>query len=137
MSVDINKLNFSSDHPIDKIVTTGTVSVTNDGSSGDYQTAKIVSSSIANPYGKKAFVRARWSVNGTDYNSLHTHLLYSFVVSGVATLKGLKAALSIGVSDSTITFRTANGLHGNVPAPPTFTPTSQTFTIDYAVFEAE
>lgn len=137
MTVDVNKLAYSSEYPIDKIVSTGTVSVVNDGSSGDYQAAKIVSSSIANPYGKKCFVRAVYSINGTDFNSIQSHLLYSFVVSGVTTLQGLKAAVSIGCSNSTVTFRTANGFHGNVPAPPAFTPTSLTFTIKYALFEVE
>lgn len=149
MTIDRTKLAYSSEDPIDKIVSTGTITVVNDGAtSPTYQKAKIVTSTITNPYGKKCFVRARWSVDGTNKNSLHTHLVYTFVVSTVpgdpghpasATLNGLKAAVSIGVSNSTIYFRTANGLHGNVSGTttPSYTPTSQTFTIDYALYEIE
>src|SRR5690349_5938885 len=104
MTVDLTKLNFYSLDPIDKVVSTDTVQVVNDGNTGTlYQSAKVVESTIANPYGRKAFVRAKWSVDGSGSNSLQTHLIYSFTVSTVpgdpghpssTTLSGLKGAVS-------------------------------------------
>ena len=144
MTVDITKLAYSSEYPIDKVVATETVSVVNDGATSDPQTAKIVSSSITNPYGSKCFVRAKWSVDGgTTYNSLDSRLHYTFsytitTIPVTNTFSGLKAAVVIGVSNSTITFRTANGFHGNVSddgVTVSYTPTSLTFDIKYALYE--
>ena len=141
---DLDFLSFLSVHPIDKIVTSGTTSIVNSGATTQApQTAFIVSSSIANPYGRAAFVRAVFSVDGgASYQSLDSQLTYTFNLTvtppGITvTLSGLQAAMSIGVSDSIITFVTANGYHGNVTdtGTYTYTPISQTFDIKYAVFE--
>ena len=144
MAVDLDKLNFHSSYPIDKIVAEGTVSVVNDGASSHPQDAKIATTTIDNPYGSAVFARAVFSVDGTNYNSLSAHLLYTFslTVPGpfTVTLSGLKAACSVGVSDSTVYFRTTNGLHGNVTDTGVsyiYTPTQQIFTIKYALFEKE
>lgn len=140
----ITGLDFLSTDPIDKIVQQGTVTVTNDGATNQApQTSKIVESTVTNNYGKAVFCRYMWSVDGTNYNGADTHLVYSYTLTnggGSSTLGGLKAAVSVGVSASTITFRTANGLHGNVSddgVTYTYTPTSQTFTIKYALFEID
>ena len=140
MSADVNKLAFSSEYPIDKIVASGTVQVVNDGAtSNSPQTAKIVTSTITNPYGKKCFARAIFSVDGTNFSPLTSHLVYTFTLNpGSVILSGLKAGCSVGVSTLSIFFRTANGFHGNASlsgATYTYTPTSLTFTIKYALFE--
>lgn len=145
MAVDVTKLNFYSGHVIDKVVQTGTITIINDGNTGtNYQQAKIVTDTVVNSYGRKVFARARWSVSGSSNNSLSNHVVYTFTITTpgptVATLSGLKAALSIGVSDSTIYFRTGNGFHGDVTDDGisiTYTPTSLTFTIDYVLYEKE
>lgn len=154
MTRDVTKLNFYSGDPIDKVVATGTVTYTNNGNTtitgtntGD-QSAKVQNDTIANPYGIKSFVRFKWSIDGgTNYNGAETRIIFGFTITYTdipATsppLQGLSAAVSIGVSASTITFQTANGLHGNssrLLADSTSTgyaPTSQTFTIQYALYE--
>lgn len=152
MTYDVNKLNFSSEDPIDKIVAQGTITVVNDGNTTttgtntQYQSAKIVTSTIANTYGRAAFARYKWSVDGTNYNTGTAHLLFSFTrtITSIpvtsSPMRGLKAAVSVGCSNSTVYFRTANGFHNNVsvvnPADVNgYTPTSQTFTIIYALYE--
>lgn len=154
--VDINLLSFFSEHPIDKIVEINEISIVNDGNTtgsgsgtGD-STARIVSESIANPYGRAALVRAKWSIDGgNNWQALEARLNYAFTITitdfGVTSppLRGLQAAISIGCSDSSIIFRTANGYHGNVsrtfaaPATSGYTPISQTFLIKYWVYERE
>lgn len=139
---DITKLDFLSADPIDKIVATGSVTVTNDGATNQApQTAKIVENSITNPYGKAVFCRYIWSVDGVNFNSPESHLVYTYTDTtpgGSSTLAGLQAAVSVGVSSTSIIFRTANGYHGNVSdngTTYTYTPNSQTFTIKYALYE--
>lgn len=141
MTVNRQVLQFFSNDPIDKIVQEGEVTVVNDGASADYQKAKIVESTVANDYGRAGLVRARWSIDGgTSWNSLDTEIVYTFTLTAPGvTDSGLDSAMSIGCTDSTITFRTANGRHGNVGGSPpsSYTPTSRTFTIQYALYEVE
>jgi hypothetical protein len=104
---------------------------------------------VANDYGRAGFIRARWSIDGgTNWQGLESQILYVFNVATVSgnpghpsntNLSGLDSALSIGCSDSTITFRTANGKHGNVTntVSPVYTPTSRTFLIQYTLMERE
>lgn len=150
---DITKLNFYSGDAIDKIVHEDTVTYTNDGNTttsgtnnGD-QSAKIQNDTIPNPYGKKAFVRFKWSTDATNFNGAEARIIYGFTITFTdipvtsSPLQGLSAAVAIGVSASTITFQTANGLHGNssrtslASSSTGYTPTSQTFTISYALYE--
>jgi len=150
LSENLADINFSSKNPIDKIVQQGEVTITNDGDTGESsQRAKIVESSILNSYGRAGLVRARWSIDGgTTWQGLESEILYIFTISTIsgdpghpssAQIKGLDSAISIGCSDSLLTFRTANGKHGNVsgtqPGGITYTPTSRTFTIQYALYE--
>lgn len=144
MTVDRSKLQFYSGDPIDKVVATRTVTYTNDGATTQApQTAKIQTDTIDNPYGKKCFARFKWSVDGTNFNSPTTVLSYTYTSTnpgGSTIITGQKAAVSVGVSDSTIYFVTGNGWHGDVSddgTTYTYTPTSQTFTIKYALFEVE
>lgn len=151
MSVDRSKLIFYSGDPIDKIVgdiDPDIVQVTNSGAtSNDPFAAKIVESTISNPYGKKCLVRFKWSIDDSNFDSPKTHLYYLWTLSftgGSEQLGGLKGAVSVGVSDSTITFRTANGDHGDASVTSTvsgnvytYTPTSHTFYIQYVLFEVD
>ena len=147
---NLDNLSVSNFNPIDKIVQQGEITIVNDGDTGtEYQTAKIVSGTVTNDYGRAGFVRARWSIDGgTNWQGLESKLTYVFTLNtepgdlGHPTsvqLSGLDSAISIGCSDSTITFRTANGRHGAVTGlnTPTYTPTSRTFLIQYALFERE
>lgn len=143
--VDLDILSFLSTNPPDKVVATGSIQVVNSGAtSNDSQSALIVTSTADNPYGTAVFVRGAYSIDGgLSYNSLSSHIIYTFTytdTSGpfVVTLNGLKAGCSIGVKDNLIYFRTANGFHGNVSytsPTQTYTPTSLTFDIKYALFE--
>lgn len=148
MSADVEKVNFYSGDPIDKVVATGEIDIVNDGATSSPQSSKIVTDSVANPYGKKVLVRFRYSIDGgTSFNSEDAHLVYSYTITITSipittTLGGLRAAVSVGVSNNTIFFRTANGYHGNAtratpPDPDVYTPISQTFKIQYALFEVE
>lgn len=155
MTRDVTKLNFYSGDPIDKIVATGTVTYTNDGnttSSGTnigYQSAKIQTDTISNLYNKRVLCRYIWSIDGTNFNSSESRITFSYTITftDIPTTSpsqiGLRAAVSVGVSDNTIYFLTANGYHGNVstlsssPSTIGYTPISQTFTIKYALFEIQ
>lgn len=128
-------LEFYSNDPIDKIVLTDSITIVNDGNSGDYQSAKIVTQNIPNPYGKKCLVNFKWVEDSFSNNTPDTRQYYGYTADG-AKLGGLSGAVSVGVSPTEIKFRTANGLHGNVTAG-VFTPISRTFEISYALYEAE
>lgn len=147
--INYDLLHFLSANPIDKVVDTGQISIVNDGDTtpDQAQKAKVVTDQVANSYGKKVFARARWSIDGgTTWQSLDSRLLYIFTLTIPAIpisveLQGLDGAVSIGVSDNFIKFRTANGKHGSVSqtlgGSQTYTPTSHTFLIQYAIFEVE
>lgn len=142
---DLDLLSFLSEHPIDKIVHHDTITIVNDGDTsgqvGTFQTAKIVTDTRPNPYGRAALMRARWSINGgSTWQALESKLVYTFTLTSFGViLNGLDSAISVGCSDSTIYFRTANGRHGNVGGSPpsSYTPTSRTFLIEYWLYERE
>jgi hypothetical protein len=153
MTLDLTKIGLDTRYPIDKVVQQGTITLANDGNTTahitSYQTAKITETTATNTYGRAGLVRAKWSIDGgTNWQSLDSELTYAFTVTSVpgdpghpisTTLSGLDAAVSIGCSDSTLTFRTANGGHGNVTGiiTPSYTPTSRTFIIKYALYERD
>lgn len=142
-----DELQFYTGDPIDKIVQELTIeNITNNGATSSPQKAKIVTKNIVNPYGKKCFVRGRWSIDGgSTWNTFTRRPRYNFVFnySGMfGTFSsdgfGLQAAVSIGVSDSEIKFVTANGYHGDVAqddVSDTYTPISLDFIIEYTLFE--
>lgn len=147
---NLDDLSFVSFNDIDKIVQQGEIEIVNDGDTGTvHQSAKIVSDTVTNDYGRAGLVRARWSIDGgTNWQGLESQLLYTYTINteggdpghpASATLSGLDSAISIGCSNSTITFRTANGRHGTVTGTvtPSYTPTSRTFTIQYTLMERE
>lgn len=147
MEPDRTKINYYSGDAIDEIVYQDTITIVNDGITTSSQSAKIVTQNITNPYGKKAMVRFVYTVDGTNYNGEEAHLAYTYTITISSIpitqlMGGLRAAVSVGVSDTEIKFRTANGYHGNstrvLPGDPeNYTPISQTFTIKYAIFEVE
>jgi hypothetical protein len=146
---DLQKLNFFSKYPIDKIVQQGEITIVNDGATSSPQMAKIVESTTTNNYGRAGLVRARWTIDGgTNWQGLESQLTYFFTLSTVPgnpghpmtiQLSGLDSAISVGSSAANITFRTANGAHGNVTNTdsPVYIPTSRTFRIQYILYERE
>lgn len=146
MEPDRNKINYFSGDANDEIVYENTITIVNDGATtNDPQSSKIVTQNITNPYGIKAMVRFAYSVDGVNYNDAESHLFYGYTITVPAVpitvnMGGLRAAVSVGISDTEIKFRTANGYHGNVTqvgATYTYTPISQTFYIKYAIYEVE
>lgn len=154
MGPDRDKLNFYTGDPIDKIVAPAVQrTIVNDGNTtgqtGTWQSAKIVQQDYANPYGKACFVRGKWSIDGgSTWYTFETHRLDDFAIILINPSQpsqrgsGLLAAVSIGVSDSVVRIRTANGHHGDVTVnigtgAQTYTPTSHTFLIEYELFEVE
>lgn len=141
----IDELVTISDYSQDKIVDHDTITIVNDGDTTGmthtWQQAKVVTDTRPNAYGRAALMRARWSIDGgATWQALESVLTYTFSLSSLGiTLNGLASAISVGCSDSTIYFRTANGRHGNVSGnPPTgYTPTSRTFIIEYWLYERE
>ena len=63
----------------------------------------------------------------------------AYQTAKIVSSRVVNSAISIGCSNSTITFRTANGKHGNVTntVSPVYTPTSRTFLIQYTLMERE
>lgn len=140
MAYDVDKFALHSNHPIDKIVHLDTKTIVNDSAAQYYNENKIVEVRYPNPYGKKCFMRARWSINGgDDWQPLEGRIVYQYTVNDgfnpPFTSQNLRAGISVGCSDTEIVIRTAAGYHGNVGAGETFTPISQTFLIEYALME--
>lgn len=144
--MDPDKFLFASDYPIDKVLLTGETQVVNDGNTSSdsmkYQSSKIVTGNVPNTTGKTCHVRYVWSIDGVNWQSPSTHLIYSYTVSFsgsvVARMGGIQGAVSVGVNNSNIAFRTANGSHGNVSinssGAASYTPVSRTFRIKYALY---
>lgn len=150
MTADLTKLGFHSQHPIDKIVQEGEITIVNDGDTGtDYYWANIETDSTPNTYGRAGLIRARWSIDGgSNWQSLDSVIGYTYTVETEAgdpghpadtTTQGLDSAISIGADDNFIYFRTANGKHGTVTgtSTPSYTPTSRTFIIQWWMYERE
>lgn len=136
---DYNDIVSLAPNPLDKIVQHDTITIVNDGVTVDYAAAKIVTDTRPNLYGRKCLARAKWSIDGgSNWQAMKSKLFYTYtLVTPGVTLPGLDAAISIGCSDSTVYFRTANGKHGNVTGAmaDTWTPTPYTFTIEYWLYE--
>lgn len=145
MAYDINKFILHSDYPMDKIVYIGVPqTIINNGVTTSPYENKIEEVRLTNPYGKKCFIRARWSIdNGNSWQPLEGRFMYNYDYSSPflnTTLAGLRAAISIGASDTQIVIRTANGYHGGVfddGVNYIYTPISQTFIVEYALMELE
>lgn len=139
--MDLDKFSLIGTNPVDKVVQSGMFTVTNNGATSQYFTARIIDSSIVNSYGKKCFVRYRWNIDGGAWQSKYSHDQYQFTLNypgGSQALFGLRSAVSVGVSDTDIYFRTGNGDHGNVTMSSggaiSYTPISHVFNIEYALF---
>lgn len=153
MPANRDKLQFYSEDVIDKIVAPKVRrTISNNGNtSGSWQSSRIVVANYTNPYGKRCFVRGRWSIDGGEnWYTFDSHQRNSFkiVFTGSSPLPpsqnsaGLLAAVSIGVSDTQVRIVTANGDHGNVTINisnnnQSYSPTSHTFLVEYELFEVE
>lgn len=121
MTVDTSKLQFYSGYPIDKIVQQDTVTFTlNAGVPTDFGVPPNALHTVPNTYAKKAFVRASWALDGTNFNSSLTQLVY-FNTSLMEPIQ--KAWISVGVDSTSIYFWLVNNFTSNL-----------TYTINYAVF---
>lgn len=146
---DRDKLNFFSPDSIDKILAQGDgVFIVNPGENAGATTARIVGLNIPNPAGQKGFVRYRWKTSATDWQKSNSRIPFGFNFDASAVggppfnpLFGLKAAVSVGASDDEIKFLTANGWHNDVVlsggGAEIYTPTSQVFEIEWALFAIE
>lgn len=149
MEPDRDKLQYYSGDPNDKVVVEGTIDIYNAGPSGpSYATSdSIVSESIPNPHGKKCMVRFKWKIDSEDYVSQDTIQEYSFAIDAtflggpiLPADPGCKGAVSVKVTDTTITFRTNNGHHGTVvytAGDDAYTAVPHTYTIEYALYEVD
>lgn len=154
--MDKDNFVFLSGHPIDKIVKSGEITIANSGNTtasgngGGDQAAYIVETSVPNTYGRAGLIRAIWTTDDwATRNSLDAVLWYSYTITftdvGYTSppILGLSTAISIGADESSIYFRTANGIHGDVvtttaaPITSGYTPTSKTFKIKYWMYERE
>lgn len=147
MSTDYDKVLFSTEWPIDKVVATGDYSfvVNNPGGSLYTDAHTTAYSSATNPYRKPVLVRFVWSIDGANYYSPETQFGYMFNIDASAlggpsnhTDATVKAAAAMGVSDSLIKFAAYNGYHSDVVytfGDDSYTPFNLTFYYKYAVFE--
>lgn len=121
MQPSVDDLQFYSGYPIDKIVQQDTVPFTvAAGVVTDVPPYPSVVQTVANSYGQKAFVTASWSIDGTNFNSSLTTLMY-FNSSFMEDIP--KASVNCGSDSGLIYFYLVNN----------FT-SSLTFTINYAVY---
>lgn len=145
--MDYDKVLFSTNWPIDKIVHTDTYNFTVNNPGGSSYTAAHITafSSVVNPYGKQALVRFVWSIDGTNFYSPETQFGYTYNINASAlggpsthTAADVKAAAAMGVSSSLIQFSGFNGYHSDVvytAGADSYTPFNLTFYFKYALFE--
>lgn len=164
MAVDRSKIAYFSDDPIDKIVLQGQISVSNAGSVStntgydvNYPGMSGTSNSIANPYGRSAMVRYRWSVDGgATWSGQDSNMFYGYSVDGRvngvhqewAPTASLRGMVAVGTTSSNIVFRTlsnyhtTSGIYSNLVFSPSvqvqwggWSAISQNFIIQYWVYE--
>jgi hypothetical protein len=78
MSVDITKLQFSSDYVADKMV------YESDVISYSVGATTATTKTVTNPYGIKAFVTMIWSVDGTNYVPMQSTVSSNYVTQYTA-----------------------------------------------------
>lgn len=121
MQPSVDDLQFYSGYPIDKIVQQDTLSFTvSAGSPTDVPPFPGVLETVGNGYGQKAFVAASWSIDGTNFNSSLTTLMY-FSSGFMENI--VKASMNCGVDSGFVYFYLVNNFTGSL-----------TFTINYAVY---
>lgn len=143
---NLDKVRYTSFYPSDVVAVSGTTVIANPGydcvAQNDSQGNNLVTSSIANPYGKRCLVRYVWSIDGSNFNSAEDYLLLTFFLTvpgpSTETLYNMKAAVEVRCDASNITFITANGDHGdatinNLGNYTAGSPIAHTFTIKYAL----
>lgn len=151
MTVDPDILNFFGAIPIDQVVITDEYRATVLGPSGPtyYNSDNIDTIILDNPYGKKAFVEYRWSIDdGVTFNSPETLIEYDFIIDASALggpaasppIPGTKAGVAMGVSANEILIQFINGYHGKVTytaGDDSYTGIDLDFIVQYAIYEVE
>lgn len=145
--MDFDDFLLNTGFPIDKIVDTGTISVVNNGnttgSQYTYQQANLVTHGLPG-YGFPVFVRYIWRIGTGSWQNSGSVIPYSYVVNfpgGSSRLGGVRGLVGAGATIDSVAFRTLNGYHGNVTISSTggvsYSPTSQTFQIRYAIYSMD
>lgn len=149
MPADYDKILFSTQYPIDKVVQSDTVSffvpfttTAFYNNSGTMQTDRAV-----NNYGKPCLIRFAWSVDGVNYTNPETVLEYSFnidahIIGGPSSnlVNGVAAAASMSCDATGVQFYSYNGSHGNVTytaGNDSYSGINHTFYFKYALFELD
>lgn len=149
MPADYDKILFSTQYPIDKVVHSDTksfsVPFTKTAFYNNSGTLQI--DSIANPYGKKALIRYAFSFDGVNYMNPETIYEYAFNIDASALggpssnlVNGVVGATSMACDATNIYFASYNGNHGNVTytfGDDSYTGINMTFYFKYALFEVE
>lgn len=146
---DVDKLQYYSGYPNDKVVYEGSIVIANSGPSGPTYggSDKIVVQSTPNPYGKKCMVRFKWKIDSGFFVSQDTVQEYSFAIDATAVggpvldgEPGTMGAVAVGTDDDNIYFRVNNGHHGTVVytfGDDVFTAIPHDYTIEYALYEVD
>lgn len=158
---NLDLLSLLSSHPIDKIVQSGEIVINHGGavpltSTGiqNFPDNRLVIHNEVNTYGRKSFIRAVFSVDGSNWQPIDAPMLFSYteriyfdnVLSDTYPLAGIRAQVSMGSDDNTIYVRIIGGyFSGNTRvdynAPYTtavysgWTAAPQTIRIKYWMFE--
>lgn len=147
--MDYDKILFSTAYPIDKVVASGSNSFNvNFTATAFYNNAgTIQQDTIANPYGKAAFIRFAWSLDNINFYAPETILEYAFNINAsavggpaVTTVNGVEAAVCMGNDSSNIYFVSYNGHHGNVAftfGNDSYSGINHTFYYKWAMFEVD
>lgn len=138
---DVDILSFISQFPIDKIAWVDSITIVNSGpvyATEDMQRAKIVTDTKAHPVGRPCFIRARYRIDGGNWQDMTSISFYTFTVIAFGVVLGSRIAqMSIGCDANNVYFRTANGHHSDASGsgPFTYTTYSHTFDIQYVLYE--
>ena len=144
---NLDFLAFISTLPIDKISHVDTISISNPGPrpvQEREQSARIITGQKSHPVGRRCFIRARWNVDGGDWQDMGNILGYQFTFSvdgtPMTTLTNRIGQISIGCDANNVYVRTANGHHGDVnmnggSGALSYTTIPHTYNIEYVLYE--
>ena len=140
---DVDILSFISQFPIDKIALVDSITINNPGptyANEDLQRARVVTATKAHSVGRPCFIRARFRIDGGEWQDMNTILFYTFVVTAFgAVLSNRIGQISIGCDANKVYFRTANGHHSDASGsgPFSYTTFAHTFEIQYVLYEMD
>lgn len=147
--VDYDKVLFSTQWPIDKVVATGTHSLALAApAAAFYNNSDVLTiDNAVNPYGKVCLLRFAWSTDNVNFYPPETIVEYSFIIDahligGPAStpINGIRAAAAMGADAGFLYFAGFNGYHGTVTytaGNDSFTGFAQTIYYKWALFEIE